>query len=469
MTAKTMKSKLSWQLITLLITAGLIVLNEVFIQWATPRGWTTYTAANSGPGLYHDGVVALAIDPQGRVWAGTEDTVSVLAPEGRWTNYETNSGLGNDTVTDVTIDSQGQVWVVTDSKEVRMLTPDGGWMTYTTSAELGNHSVTALAVDPQGRVWVGTWRGGLSALIPNGSTYTIANSGLADSDIWSLVIDSQGRVWAGTGGGLSVLAPDGRWTTYTSANSGLAGNGVRALTIDSQGQMWMITDNNEISMLAPDGRWTTLTAVNSGSDIRAMAIDGQGQVWVGTDGGGGGLSVLTPDGTWVTYTTENSGLTQDQVIALTIDKRDRVWIGTFGGLNVFDVQASFPVRVLSFLTVLRGTLIFLGALILVWFIIARWRKRQVSTQPAIPSALEQPPAPVINPATTELSVPPDPGTPTAIPADPNTAFEFGQSLLLSGQRAEAKACFMQVFRTGSPELRQRAVAELEKLGEVESS
>jgi hypothetical protein len=49
------------------------------------------------------------------------------------------------------------------------------------------------------------------------------------------------------------------------------------------------------------------------------------------------------------------------------------------------------------------------------------------------------------------------------------AFEQGQSLLSEGKRAEAKACFMQASRTGSPDLRQRAVAELEKLGEVESS
>ena len=60
------------------------------------------------------------------------------------------------------------------------------------------------------------------------------------------------------------------------------------------------------------------------------------------------------------------------------------------------------------------------------------------------------------------------GPPLEVPTDPQAAFDLGQSLLLEGKRAEAKACFMQAFRTGVPDLRQRAINELEKLGEVES-
>jgi hypothetical protein len=57
-------------------------------------------------------------------------------------------------------------------------------------------------------------------------------------------------------------------------------------------------------------------------------------------------------------------------------------------------------------------------------------------------------------------------TPTE-PAEPHAAFARGQSFALQGQRDEAVTCFLAAFRGGPPDLRRRAVAELEKLGEVE--
>ena len=53
------------------------------------------------------------------------------------------------------------------------------------------------------------------------------------------------------------------------------------------------------------------------------------------------------------------------------------------------------------------------------------------------------------------------------PADPEAVLGRGQSLLAQGRRAEAVGCFLTVFRSGPPTLRQTAVEELEKLGEVE--
>jgi hypothetical protein len=61
-----------------------------------------------------------------------------------------------------------------------------------------------------------------------------------------------------------------------------------------------------------------------------------------------------------------------------------------------------------------------------------------------------------------------PAVPAAsMSADSYTALEQGRSLLKADRRAEAIASLMDAFRNGSPDLRQQAVAELEKLGEVE--
>jgi hypothetical protein len=59
-------------------------------------------------------------------------------------------------------------------------------------------------------------------------------------------------------------------------------------------------------------------------------------------------------------------------------------------------------------------------------------------------------------------------SPPETSADPNVAFEEGLRLLGTDKRTRAIDCFLAAFRAGPPNLRSRAVAELEKLGEVET-
>jgi tetratricopeptide (TPR) repeat protein len=54
------------------------------------------------------------------------------------------------------------------------------------------------------------------------------------------------------------------------------------------------------------------------------------------------------------------------------------------------------------------------------------------------------------------------------PAEPNTTFEDGLRQLRIGKQTDAIACFLAAFQDGPPHLRHRALAELEKLGEVET-
>jgi hypothetical protein len=72
----------------------------------------------------------------------------------------------------------------------------------------------------------------------------------------------------------------------------------------------------------------------------------------------------------------------------------------------------------------------------------------------------------------ETSAAPTVGVPSTAPnvssADPQAAIEQGRSLLDQGKRPEAVACFLSAFRDGPPDLRRRALAELDKLGEVET-
>ncbi len=469
-----------WPAVLIVAGFALVVSDEATSQAKRVQIEAISTPARSAPACYD--IFGLAIDSKDQVWVGTVDCgLRVLTQDGIWTTYTTaNSGLTSDWINAIAFDADGRAWVGTNDG-LNMLAQDGTWTTYTSvNSNLADDYVLALAIDGEGQVWVGTRNTGLSVLKSDGTwtTYTTANSSLAGDWADALAIDGEGRVWVGTGDGLNVINPDGSWTTYTTANSGLIGDSVYDLAFDDEGRIWIGTYGG-LSVLALDGTWTTYTPVNSGladDYLDGLAIDDEGRVWVGTDHSG--LSMHAPDETWTTYTTANSNLTSDSIRSIAINAKGQVWVGTYIDASAFDPQATTPptaTETPEVITVANETTspwrvigtvaIFAGLLAGVISLFQRNKGvtvRSPIAQPLPTSAETASEAPKLSPVESEPA-----STPAAIPTDPETAFAQGLTCIEAGKRDEAKACFMQAFRAGSPELRQRAVTELEKLGEVE--
>jgi ligand-binding sensor domain-containing protein len=77
-------------------------------------GWRSYDRETSG--LSSDNVTSLAVDDQGRVWAGTSYGLDVLA-NGAWTSYRMHdSGLPDDAVTAVAVSGSGPLLPMTAEK-----------------------------------------------------------------------------------------------------------------------------------------------------------------------------------------------------------------------------------------------------------------------------------------------------------------------------------------------------------------
>lgn len=73
--------------------------------------WVSYTTAN---GLVSDGVVCLAEDRFGRIYAGTWRGVDCLDPStGRVAHYDTSNGLVNNSVVAAACDDSGDIWFST--------------------------------------------------------------------------------------------------------------------------------------------------------------------------------------------------------------------------------------------------------------------------------------------------------------------------------------------------------------------
>jgi hypothetical protein len=329
-----------------LASVGLaLLLGFSYVQWQSSRqtqGWTVYNTRNSG--LPSDSVRALAIDRQGRVWAGTDQGAALLQ-DGAWITYTArNSGLVSNSVRAVAVDDAGRAWFGTD--EGVSVTDGRSWHSYTSSdSGLLHDRVLCLAPLPSlstftfSPIWIGTEKG-LSYF--DGSTwrgYTPENSAIAGARVLSLAIGQDGRVWCGTWGGLSVF--DGRdWISYTTRNSGLAYDTVSSVAIDSEGLVWCGTLNGVNSF---DGQaWRTYDIANMSlrfNTATAVAADRRGSIWVGGDLPYGPLgAAATYDGQgWRDFSQFFSGLRQAPVRTIVADADGKVWFATLlEGILVFD-------------------------------------------------------------------------------------------------------------------------------------
>jgi sugar lactone lactonase YvrE len=323
----------------------LAVATYVQLQYSEQmKGWTYYTTRSSS--LPSDSVRALAIDQEGRVWAGTEAGLARFA-DGNWTTYNVaNSGLADNLIRALAVDHDGRVWVGTENG-VSVLQGET-WSSYTiaNSGLLDDH-VLCIAPLPaeldtrpgSGPVWFGTEHGASYFDGTTWTNYTAENSGLAGSRVLSIAIDAQGRTWFGTWGGLSVF--DGQsWTSYTSANSGLVYDTVPSVVINGDGRIWCGTLDG-ISVF--DGlAWRTYSMTNMAlrfNTATVLAIDHRGQIWVGGDLPTGpiGTAAMFDGEQWHDYSQYFSGDQRAPVRAITADPEGRIWFGTLlAGVVVYD-------------------------------------------------------------------------------------------------------------------------------------
>lgn len=110
-------------------------------------------------------VIALQVDREGGVWAGTWGGGLAHYDGKKWTNYTTAEGLPGNHIFMLRTDDKGQLWVGTNNGLVNW--QNGKFSTPMTVADgLFANNVFAMATTPQGDLWVGSF-GGVAHLRPS--------------------------------------------------------------------------------------------------------------------------------------------------------------------------------------------------------------------------------------------------------------------------------------------------------------
>jgi hypothetical protein len=223
---------------------------------------------------------ALAVDPTtGAVWLGDGDAYegNVAVYTGTWRTAGTFSAP----VMALAVDGDGRAWAGTWGDGVHRQEGSGGWTNHRVKDGLASDTVLA-AVPGAGAIWFGTWpylsgqgpRGGIARYdLATGTwqVYTTAH-GLpldillpeAPAPVYALARGPDGTIWAGTAQGVSFLADAPWWGNYTTTH------GLR------HGPVMAIVAGNEAVVAAPRAGLDILdrdAVVGSAPTAQIVAVD----------------------------------------------------------------------------------------------------------------------------------------------------------------------------------------------------
>ncbi len=206
------------------------------------------------------------------------------------------------------------------------------WQSFS-SAEggLADNEVYAIAEGSDGALWFGT---------PNGVSRfdgfrwsSIGGPPLPNLTVRSLAQDGTGAWWFGTEqAGLARF--DGTQWSYWNARSGhLLDDKVTAALVDHAGDVWFCTVRGLARYRPASGEWSTYPPAPDGplvhSNPWALLEDAAHALWIATPLGVSRLDSARTE--WTSYQADPEALGRDSVLALGEDAAGGVWFGTDRG------------------------------------------------------------------------------------------------------------------------------------------
>jgi sugar lactone lactonase YvrE len=239
--------------------------------------WTHFTTTN---GLGDDCAYSLAVDQQGRVWAGhLNHGVSVYNGAG-WKNYDIPLGPIGERIFKIAVcPKDGDVWMGTSAGLTRYSVSRDEWTQYTRADGLPGDQTSAIAFDAKGNIYVGMQCHGIAmakaatgyrgwTVVPGPETPPLppVGSGLPTCQINDLLVARDGKIFAATMAGLAQSPDSGKTWTYKRGRD--YADKVQGLA-EGPPKGWEAADPQVMEKLPPE------------DDVTCLAEDASGLIWLG--------------------------------------------------------------------------------------------------------------------------------------------------------------------------------------------
>jgi diguanylate cyclase (GGDEF)-like protein len=278
-------------------------------RWDGYRFRTYVMDAGIAGSLPSNNVLTLYVDPQKRLWIGTNRGISLYLPvlDSFQTFTPAGSGGAYPSIYSIVTDGAGGLWLAT-RKGLDHFEPNGGNFNREPMEGItGGFNTQAVLRDPDGRVWAGGTKGLFLSDTSGHQFKAVTITTGKPPTVWSLMRDQEKRLWIGTTAGAFVLEPGAavpRQIHETRDQVSAAPQSVKSSPLDTQG-------------------------------VDAMIEPEPGIVWLGTYGEG---IVEVDTRSWLTHRIVHqpsipTSLSHDLVDALFRDREGTVWAGTLAGLS----------------------------------------------------------------------------------------------------------------------------------------
>lgn len=234
----------------------------VFKEDGTREDWDT------AMGLPAQGVMLVAEDGRGRVWAGTGATLLVLDPGER--RFRDASSLLPAPISPngkAHVDHDGSVWIPTQNGVFQM-----GGERLDAARGLPFRWVREIFRDREGSLWV--MGAGLARLLGQGRVVSQGNPG----DVtWYMLRDARGRMLASTDNGVFILDRGG-----SRPLPGTAGFRIKGMALGPDGVLWMVNTRGPTLWLRPGAAAAEVAPLGEwGTGANSVHTDKAGRVYVG--------------------------------------------------------------------------------------------------------------------------------------------------------------------------------------------
>ena len=295
-----------------------------------PKGEDVAFHRYANPKLVADRpVYGVHIDPDGVVWFGCGDRLCRLSTEGI-SLLGGEAGLDPDRWDSILTDREGNLWIRSRS---RILVRPKGARSFVSRQFLPptDEVAASLDLDVDGRLYAPT-ESGLARLVAGRWETVGIEQGLPVQPTSSVIQDREGSIWIGLGGG--GLA---RWTGYDQWRSwarseGIAGSNLQAIHRDQSRTLWIGTERG-LQRIGADGKvskvWTERDGL-AGNKVRAIASDAHGVIWTGSLPGG--VSSLDPRTGNIRSYPLGGQPANNRVRSITLSPDGHLWVITRGAL-----------------------------------------------------------------------------------------------------------------------------------------